>query len=78
MRVGHQLGGGDAQVVGEAVVRRRAQVVLALLSRHLASSFDEPGHEKVNTGDGSGVRTSAGCKQTDTEPPECLSARRRL
>lgn len=41
MRVADQLGGGGrhAQIVGEAVFRRGAQVVLALLPRNLAGSF---------------------------------------
>lgn len=43
VRIADQLGGGgrEAQIVGEAVFRRGAQVVLPLLSRHLASSLNK-------------------------------------
>lgn len=51
MRIADQLGGAgrEAQIVGEAVFRRGAQVVLPLLSRNLASSLNKHDAEEKHT-----------------------------
>lgn len=51
VRVADQLSGGgrEAQIVGEAVFRRGAQVVLPLLSRHLSSSLNKQDAEEKHT-----------------------------
>lgn len=51
MRIADQLrcGGRDAQIVWEAVFRRAAQVMLALLPCNLASSFNKQDTEDKQT-----------------------------
>ena len=41
-------GGGEAQIVGEAVFRCRAQVVLPLLPRDLSSSLNKQDGKKMS------------------------------
>lgn len=51
VRIADQLGGGgrDAETVREAVFRRGAQVMLALLPYNLASGFNKQDRENKQT-----------------------------